>query len=62
MKRDCQERAKCDDFCSEDHPYALHVTSKYTREKQEEETDFSLLASQRHGGEDHSSRGTQREI
>lgn len=62
MKRDCQERAKYDDFCSEDHPCALHVTSKYTREKQEEETDFSLLASQRHGGEEHSSRGTQREI
>lgn len=38
------------------------MTSKYTREKQEEKTDLSLLASQRHGGEEHSSRGTQREI
>lgn len=61
MKRDCQERAKCDNCGSEDHPSALHVTSKYTREKQGEETDSSLLASQRHGGEKHSSRGTQRE-
>lgn len=62
MKRDCQERTKCDDCGSEDHPSALHVTSKYSREKQEEETDSSVLASPGHGGEGHSSRGTQREI
>lgn len=61
MKRDCQERAKCDNCGSEDHPSALYVTSKYTKEKQGEDTDSSLLASQRHGGEEHSSRGTQRE-
>lgn len=42
MKRDCQERSKCDDCGTEDHPSALHVTSKYTIEKQEEETDSSL--------------------
>lgn len=62
IKRDCQGRTKCDDCGSVYHPSALHVTSKYSREKQEEENDSSLLASPRHGGEEHSSRGTQREI
>lgn len=43
MKRDCQERAKCDNCGSEDHPSALHVTNKYTKEKQGEETDSSFF-------------------
>lgn len=42
--------------------HLLYVTSKYSREKQEEEIDSSLLASPWNGGEEHSSRWTQREI